>query len=94
MGNVVKPSVARRNLEKKAYTKEGQCTLEWLYRRKLTADEETDFARLSEDKQIDELLYRFRIATKTNVVPWTSDEEVKAYDQKANIPVPVVCVTI
>ena len=82
MGNVVKLSVARRTLEKKAYTEKGLRTLEGFYRRKLTADEECDFVRLSEDKQIEELFYRFRLAKETELVPWATDAEVRAYNQK------------
>ena len=82
MGNVVKLSVARRSLEKKAYTERGLLTLEWLYQRKLTAVEKTAFAKLSEGDQISEVMHRFRIADETNLVPWASDEEVEVWNKK------------
>ena len=82
MVNVVKLSDARKKREKEERTKSFQDSLERIYGRPLSANEETNFAKLSEDEQIDELLYRGRIVTGTNLVPWASDEEVEAWHQK------------
>ena len=85
MGIVVKLSVARKKREKREkeqQTKLFQGYFETLYWRSLTANEKKIIAGMSEDELIDELIYRHRIAEETNLVPWASDEEVEAWNQK------------
>ena len=82
MGNVVKLSVARKKREQEKQTKEFRGWLEEIYGRPLRANEKIGLAELSYEEQIDELIYRFRIADTTNLVPWASDEEVEAWNKK------------
>ena len=82
MGSVVKLSVARKKREKERQTKKFQDCLEEIYGRSLRGNEATAFAKLSEDDQITELMYRFRIGYQTNLVPWASDADVEAWNQK------------
>ena len=82
MGNVVELSVARKKLENEQRAELFHGYFEEVYQRPLTPSEKRFISGLSEDEQIDELIYRCRIADGTNLVPWASDEEVEAWHKK------------
>ena len=82
MGNVVELSVARKKRKNEQRAELYHGYFEEIYQRPLTPSEKKFISGLFEDEQIDELIYRCRIANETNLVPWASDEEVEAWTQK------------
>ena len=81
MVNVVKLSDARKKREKEEFTKRDYLTLEWLYQRKLTANEKTIFEGLSKDDQINEILDRSCIAYKAGILIEKTKEPSEDIDE-------------